>query len=139
MYITVMHTLTGSNITTNNNTAFIQRLKRPVKDTEALLVGLVPRSSVSLPLGFSAMLTVSLVSRVSLLLEVCTIICMGVYRHLLSGHEISRLEHCPSCIKLVQGRSHRGGHGGRVPRAPYHVPYIKMTSDSLSSELTFDE
>jgi len=21
-----------------------------------------------------------------------------------------------------QGRSHRGGHGGRVPRAPYYVP-----------------
>jgi len=38
-----------------------------------------------------------------------------------------------------QGRSHRGGHGGRVPRAPYHAPYIKMTTDSLSSELTFDE
>jgi len=38
-----------------------------------------------------------------------------------------------------QGRSHRGGHGGRVPRAPYHVPYIKMTTDSLSSELSFDE
>jgi len=35
-----------------------------------------------------------------------------------------------------QGRSHRGG---RVPRAPYHVPHIKMTTDSLSSELTFDE
>jgi len=29
--------------------------------------------------------------------------------------------------------------GGRVPRAPYHAPYIKMTTDSLSSELTFDE
>jgi len=39
-----------------------------------------------------------------------------------------------------QGRNHRGGHGGRVPRAPYHVPpYIKITTDSLSSELTFDE
>jgi len=38
-----------------------------------------------------------------------------------------------------QGRSHRGGHGGRVPRAPYHVPYIKMTTDGLSSELSFDE
>ena len=21
----------------------------------------------------------------------------------------------------TQGRNHRGGHGGRVPRAPYHV------------------
>jgi len=40
---------------------------------------------------------------------------------------------------MTQGRSHRGGHGGRVPRAPYYVPYIKMTTDSLSSELTFDE
>ena len=45
-------------------------------------------SSVSLLLGFSAMLSVSLVS---LLLEVCTIICLGVKRHLVSGHEISRL------------------------------------------------
>ena len=36
-----------------------------------------------------------------------------------------------------QGRSHRRGHGGRVPRAP--IGYIKMTTDSLSSELTFDE
>ena len=30
------------------------------------------------------------------------------------------------CKPLVsckrQGRSHRGGHGGQVPRAPYHVP-----------------
>jgi len=49
----------------------------------------------------------------------------------------------PSIIRKfisTQGRSHRGGHGGRVPRAPYHVPlYIKMTTDSLSPELTFDE
>jgi len=28
-----------------------------------------------------------------LLLEVCTIICLGVYRHLVSGNEISRLQH----------------------------------------------
>jgi len=27
------------------------------------------------------------------LLEVCTIICLGVYRHLVSGHEKSRLQH----------------------------------------------
>jgi len=39
------------------------------------------------------MLSVSLVSRVNLLLEVCTIICLGVNRHLASGHEISRLQH----------------------------------------------
>jgi len=26
-------------------------------------------------------------------------------------------------LSLTKGRSHRGGHGGRVPRAPYHVPY----------------
>jgi len=38
-----------------------------------------------------------------------------------------------------QGRSHRGGHGGCVPRAPYYVPLHQMTTDSLSSELTFDE
>jgi len=34
------------------------------------------------------LLRVSLVARV-ILLEVCTIICVGVYRHLVSGHEIS--------------------------------------------------
>ena len=51
----------------------------------------MPHSSVSLLLGWlSAMLSVSLVSRVNLLLEVCTIICLGVNRHLASGHEISR-------------------------------------------------
>jgi len=38
-----------------------------------------------------------------------------------------------------QGRSHLGGYGGRVHGAPYHVPHIKMTTDSLSSELTFDD
>ena len=61
----------------------------------------MPRSSVSLLLGFTAMLRVSLVSRVSLLLDGCTIICLGVYRHLVSGHEISRLQHCPSSLSGV--------------------------------------
>jgi len=37
------------------------------------------------------MLSVSLVYW--LLLDVCTIICLGVNRHLVSGHEISRLQH----------------------------------------------
>jgi len=32
---------------------------------------------------------------------VATIICLGVYRHLVSGHEISTLQHCQSCIMLV--------------------------------------
>ena len=50
----------------------------------------MPHSSVSLLLGFSAMLSVNLVSR--LLLEVCTIICLDVNRHLASDHEISRLQ-----------------------------------------------
>jgi len=27
-----------------------------------------------------------------------------------------------SSLLASQGRSHRGGHGGCVPRAPYHVP-----------------
>jgi len=36
-----------------------------------------------------------------LLLEVCTIICLGVYRHLLSGHEISRLQHG---LQLIMAR-----------------------------------
>ena len=35
------------------------------------------------------------------MLEVCTIMCFGIYRHLVSGHEICRLQHCPSCIMLV--------------------------------------
>ena len=57
------------------------------------LIGLVPLSSVSLILGFSAMLSVSLVSRVTaVLLEVCTVICLGVNRHRVSSHEISRLQ-----------------------------------------------
>ena len=63
------------------------------------LVGLVPRSSVSLLLGFSAMLRVSLFS--FCFTGYCTIICLGVYRHLMSGHEISRLQHCLECIMLV--------------------------------------
>jgi len=33
---------------------------------------------------------------------------------------------CMTVVQMIgthtQGRSHRGGHGGRVPRAPYHVP-----------------
>ena len=41
-------------------------------------------------------------------------------------------------LPFVQGRSNRGGHGGRVPRAPYHVP-LNQNDNSLSSELTFDE
>jgi len=59
----------------------------------------VPRSSVSLILGFNAMLSVSLVSR--LLLEICMIICLDVNRHLVSGHEISRLQHG---LQLIMAR-----------------------------------
>ena len=40
---------------------------------------------------------------------------------------------------MFWGVATAGDTGRRVPRAPYHVPYIKMTTDSLSSELTFDE
>ena len=36
-----------------------------------------------------------------LLLEVCTIICLGVNRHLVSGHEISRLQHG---LQLIMAR-----------------------------------
>ena len=53
------------------------------------LVRLVPDSSVSLLLGFSAMLSVSLVSRLTAI-EVYTIMGLGVKRHLASGHEIRR-------------------------------------------------
>jgi len=34
-------------------------------------------------------------------IEVCTIICLGVYRHLVSGHEISRLQHG---LQLIMAR-----------------------------------
>ena len=48
------------------------------------------------------LLKASLVARVTAIyIEVCTIICLGVCRHLVSGHEISRLQHCLSCIMLV--------------------------------------
>jgi len=50
--------------------------------------------------GLVRLLMVSLVARVTAI-EVCTIICLGVYRHLVSGHEISRLQHSLSCIMLV--------------------------------------
>ena len=39
------------------------------------------------------------------MLEVCTIICFGVHRHLVSGREISRLQHCLSCIMLVHSHN----------------------------------
>jgi len=60
----------------------------------------VPHSSASLLLGFSAMLSVSLVSRVTAI-EVCTTTCLGVNRHLASGHEISRLQHN---LQLIMAR-----------------------------------
>jgi len=66
------------------------------------LVGLVSRSSVSLLLGLSAMLRVSLVSRVTARsLHDKSIICLGVYRHLVSGHEIGRLQHCLECYTRI--------------------------------------
>jgi len=62
----------------------------------------VPDSNVSLLLWFSAILSVSLVSRFhGLLLEVCTIVCLGVKRHLVSGHEISSLQHG---LQLIMAR-----------------------------------
>ena len=81
--MSVMHSLTRSSI-------------RP---TVSWVSGLVPRSTVSLLLGFSAMLRVSLVSRVTA--RSLHHICVCVYRHLVSGHEISRLQHCLECIMLV--------------------------------------
>ena len=46
------------------------------------------------------LLSVSLVTRVTAI-EVCTIICLGVNRHLVSGHEISRLQHG---LQLIMAR-----------------------------------
>jgi len=59
----------------------------------------VPNSSVSLLLGFSAMLSVSLVSGVTA--RSLHDICLGVKRHLVSGHEISRLQHG---LQLIMAR-----------------------------------
>jgi len=59
----------------------------------------VPHSSVSLLLGFSMMLSVSLASRVTA--SSCIIICLGVNRHLVNGHEISRLQHG---LQLIMAR-----------------------------------
>ena len=56
-------------------------------------------SNISLLLGFSAMLSVSLLSRVTA--RSCTIICLGVNGHLVSGHEISRLQHG---LQLIMAR-----------------------------------
>jgi len=64
------------------------------------LVWLVPDSSASLLLGFSAILSVSLVSRLTAI-EICTIMCLGVKRRLASGHEISRLQHG---LQLIMAR-----------------------------------
>jgi len=61
----------------------------------------VPLSSVSLLLGFSAMLRVSLVSRVTARSLHDNMLGLGVYRHLVSGHKISRLQYRLSCITLV--------------------------------------
>ena len=66
---------------------------------------------------------------------------------IISGHSCMEPEVVASfCMKnlskdniVKQGRNHRGRHGGRVPRAPYHVPLHQSDNSSLSSELTFDE
>jgi len=59
----------------------------------------VPHSSVSLLLGYSAMLSVRLVSRVTAISLHHNMI--GVNRHLVSGHEISRLQHG---LQLIMAR-----------------------------------
>ena len=56
----------------------------------------MPHSSVTLLLGFSAMLSVSLVSRVTARSLHDNMI--GVNRHLVSGHAISRSQHGPQLI-----------------------------------------
>jgi len=64
------------------------------------LVALVPDSSVNLLLGFSAILSVSLVSRLTAR-SLHVIMCLGVKRHLASGHEISTLQHG---LQLIMAR-----------------------------------
>ena len=61
----------------------------------------MPRSSVSLLLGFSAMLRVCLVSQVRPTARRLHDICLGVNRHLVSGREISRLQDGLQLIMLV--------------------------------------
>jgi len=63
------------------------------------LVGSVPHSSVSLLLGFGAMFSVSLVSRVTA--RSLHDNMLGVDRHLVSGHEIGRLQHG---LQLIMAR-----------------------------------
>jgi len=68
--------------------------------------------------------------------ELRIVLCRSCHR----DQEQTRAERTPSCCQSVwadlhahlqavnvrhnyiQGRNHRGGQGGRVPRAPYHVP-----------------
>ena len=59
----------------------------------------MPHFNVSLLLGFSAMLSVSLVSRVTA--RSLHDNMLGVIRHLASGHEISRLQHGLQLIMRV--------------------------------------
>ena len=58
-------------------------------------------SSVSLLLGFSAMLSVSVVSRVTASSLHDNKLCLGVNRHLASGHEISALQ---DGLQLIMAR-----------------------------------
>ena len=59
----------------------------------------MPHSSVSLLLEFSAMLSVSLVSRVTV--RSLHDNMLGFKRHLVSGHEISKLQHG---LQLIMAR-----------------------------------
>ena len=44
---------------------------------------------------------------------------------------------CSQMYTATQGRSHRGGHGGRVPRAPYHVPLHQSDNTQFVSGANF--
>ena len=76
-------------------------------------------SSVSLLLGFSAILNVSLVSRLTA--RACTIMCLGVKRHLASGHEISRLQHG---LQLIMARYTRTINVDLVVTCTYSIALI---------------
>ena len=75
LWVSVMHTLTRSSIT-------------------------VSRVLVSVYF-YGLVRCLGSVSFHGLLLEVCTIICLDVNRHLVSGHEISRLQHG---VQLIMAR-----------------------------------
>jgi len=85
---------------------------------------LLPRSSVCLLLGFSAMPSVSLVSQVTA--KSVHDNMLGVNSHIVSGHEISRLQHG---LQLIMARYTR-----TINRRPCCNQYIHVHSCIFSQK-----